>query len=74
MDRKDRLWFTRFIIEDGDGNESEVVWAEAMPATKPVRKPTPAEKRSILLVGGLAFALLVAMVVTLIVGVYLTRR
>lgn len=74
MDGEDCNWFTRFPVDSDDEPDGEVVWADSMPVVKTVRKPTGVEKFSILLVGALAVALLIGMVVTLIIGVYVSRR
>jgi hypothetical protein len=70
----DRYEFTRFQVVADGRPDSEAVWVDAAAVAARVRKPTDAERLSILLVGGVAFALLIAMVVILIIGVYVSRR
>ncbi len=73
MEDAERFWFTRFQIDQDDRSDAEIVWTDARPTPKPVRQPTAHERFSILLVGGLAIALLIGMVVTLVIGVYVSR-
>jgi len=67
-------WFAEFQVETADRPESDVVWTDALPTHEPVRKPTRAEKLSILLIGVFAIGFIVLLAVTLIVAVYISRR
>ena len=72
-----RLWFTTFVVESDDWQDSDVIWADGSEAVRMatiVRKPTRMERSSILLIGVIAFGSIVVMVVSLIVAVYISRR
>jgi hypothetical protein len=74
VDRPTSGEFTNFQIVADDRPDDEAIWADSAVEAKAVRKPTAAERFSILLVGGLAIALLIAMVAILIIGAYVSRR
>jgi hypothetical protein len=63
-----------FLVESDDQPESDVIWSDAVGIARPVRQPTLAEKRSILLVGLAAIGWIVLMAVILIVAVYISRH
>lgn len=74
MSGVERPWFTRFMIEPDEPDDRRTVWADAGPPIRRVRKPTRAEKWSILIIGIVAFAILIGMVVTLLTAIYLSRH
>lgn len=67
-------WFTEFRVDAADRPESDIVWTDALPAHEPVRKPTRAERLSVLLIGVFAIGFIVLMAITLIVAVYISRH
>jgi hypothetical protein len=74
VNRSELVDFTRFPIVADDRPDDEAIWADFVAVGEPVRKPTAAERFWILLIGGVAIALLIGMVVILIIGVYVSRR
>ncbi|MEZ4531153.1 MAG: hypothetical protein R2835_02620 [Thermomicrobiales bacterium] len=70
----DSYWFQRFVVESEDRTDTDVVWADQTVGPTATRKPTRAEKLSIILVGVTAIGFIVLMVVTVIVAVYISRR
>lgn len=67
-------WFQTFQVESEDRTDANVVWADQFIGRKEVRKPTRAEKLSIIIVGVTAIGFIVLMVVTLLVAVYISRH
>ena len=72
--RHEPPWFTVFQVESEDRSDADVVWSDAVGIPVTVRKPTRAEKLSILLIGVFAIGWIVLMAVTLIVAIYISRR
>jgi len=71
----DSSWYSRFQVEAAGRPESDIVWTDAeSESPEPVRKPTRAEKLSIVLVGVFAIGFIALMAVTLIVAVYISRH
>jgi hypothetical protein len=64
----------QFLVEPEDRSDEDVIWDDQFVGPKPVRKPTRAEKLSIVLVGVTAVGFIVLMVVTIIVAIYISRR
>lgn len=67
-------WFQKFQVVLDEELESEVVWDDQFPGPRSVRKPTRAEKLSIVIVGVTAIGFIVIMVATLLVAVYFSRK
>ena len=66
--------FQRFQVESEERTDLDVIWGDQTAGTKAVRKPTRAERLSIILVGVTAIGFIVIMVVTLLAAVYISRR
>ena len=64
----------QFLVEPEDRTDEDVIWDDQFVGPKPVRKPTRAEKLSIVLVGVTAVGFIVLMAVTIIVAIYISRR
>ena len=66
-------WFQQFQVDSDDRSDVEVIWDDRFAGPNPVRKPTRAEKLSIILIGVGAIGFIVLMAVTLLVAVYISR-
>ncbi len=67
-------WFQQFQVETDDRPDQDIVWDDQSIGIRPPRKPTRAEKLSIVLVGVTAIGFIVLMVVTILVAIYISRR
>lgn len=67
-------WFQRFSIEPEERSDFDAIWDDQFEGPEPVRKPTRAEKISIILVGVTAIGMIAVMIVTIVVAVYISRR
>lgn len=67
-------WFQAFVVESDSRPDVDAVWDDGIVGAPPVRKPTRAEKLSIVLIGVGAIGFIVLMAATLIVAIYLSRR
>lgn len=74
MEPDQARWFTTFQIEFENRSDSAIVWTDMVGIDQPVRKPTRAEKLSILLIGVMAIGFIVVLAVTVIVAVYVARQ
>ena len=64
----------QFIVEPEDRTDKDAIWDDQLFGPKPIRKPTRAEKLSIVLVGVTAIGFIVLMAVTIIVAIYISRQ
>lgn len=62
-----------FIVDPEDRTDEDAIWDDQFVGPKPIRKPTRAEKLSIVLVGVTAIGFIVLMAVTIIVAIYISR-
>ena len=63
-----------FQVESEDRTDAAAIWDDQFTGPRVVRKPTRAEKLSIILVGVSAIGFIVLMAVTLLVAIYISRR
>lgn len=54
--------------------DSDIVWTDAVGIPEIIRKPTRAEKWSILLIGIMAIGFIVILAITVIVAAYIARH
>ena len=66
--------FQRFQVDSEERTDQDAIWDDQFAGPKPIRKPTRAEKASIILVGVTAIGFIVIMLVTLLVAVYISRK
>ena len=69
-----RSWFTTFQIEPDDRPDSAIVWTDEVGNPESVRKPTRAEKLSILLIGIMGIGFIVMLAATVIIAAYIARH
>lgn len=74
MPPAEERWFQQFPIVLDDTPESAIVWDDQFVGPKSVRKPTRAEKLSIVIVGVTAIGFIVIMAATLVIAVYFSRK
>lgn len=74
MSRSSRLWFQEFLIEPDDRSEDTIVWAEQQATPVTERKPATEQRRALLMIGAVAIAFNVLLIILFIVAVYLSRR
>jgi hypothetical protein len=73
MGTNEQHWFHRFQVESEDRPDDEIIWDDQFVGIRAPRKPTRAEKLSIVLVGVTAIGLIILMIVTLLVAIYISR-
>lgn len=74
MTSADVRWFQSFQVESDGRSDEEVIWDDASAGVRAPRKPTRAEKISIILIGVAAIGFIVLMAVTLLVAIYISRQ